>query len=727
MSAALIEHLARVRGIGDAYHDFRGELRHFSLATKTALLRAMHVDVEDMNAVQAAIREGESARWTRIVPPVIALRASARVLPFVAPAEADWITLTYAITLEGGGVRSGEGRIGSLHELERRRQDNAELVRREIALPADLPFGYHTIEVRIGDRPPVRSMLISAPDMCYQPASVAHGGRVWGIVAQLYTLRSANNWGYGDFGDLLTLVRAAAKHGAGFVGLNPLHALFPSDPVQCSPYSASSRLALNVLYIAAPLVPEFAECEAARVLVASAEFRRRIAAARATHHVDYAAAAALKFEVLELLFAHFRAAHLARNSARAKAFRAFAVRGGSALRLHATFDAIDTHLRRTTGTHAGWQNWPAEYRRPDSAAVRLFEERYAERIEFYSYLQWLAAEQLASVQSLARDLGMSTGLYCDYAVGVSSSGSETWSDQVVYCMGAAIGAPPDALALLGQDWGIPPQDPAALERARYEPFVRLIRSNLQGCGALRIDHVMALFRQWWVPRGLGSTAGGYVHYPVDTLLAIVALESMRAEALIVGEDLGTVPNEMRQAMQAFAVYHYKVMFFEKDGEEFRAPARYEPRSLATITTHDLPTLRAWWQGDDIALRERLKLYPSAEAATRVREERQTDLARLLAALERAGLWQAAAGGQSPPYSDALARAVHAYLGSSAARLVAVQLEDLVGMIEPINVPGTSTEFPNWQRKMSEEIEQIFARASVPELLAAVTNARRSAT
>jgi 4-alpha-glucanotransferase len=724
MSAALIEQLARLRGIGDAYHDYRGELRHFTLETKSALLRAMHVDVDDISAVQAAIREADAEHWGRLAAPVLVVRPGSMRVHIATAAEVDWITLTYRITCDDGSTRDAAARIGSLPEIERAHVDGRLWIRRAVDMPGDLPHGYHSIEWRVGDHAPVASKLIAAPATCYQPPQLRDNGRVWGIVAQLYTVRSANNWGFGDFADLADLVKLAAASGAAFVGLNPLHALFPADPAQSSPYSASSRRALNVLYIAPYAVPEFAASEAAQSLVKSATFRARLAKARASAHVDYEGVAAAKFAVLELMHAEFRAQHIAKRTARGLAFQAFALKGGAGLRLHATFDALDAHLRRTRGTHAGWQNWPAEYRNPEAAAVRAFERQYPERVEFYLYLQWLAAEQLAAAQLLARQHGMAIGLYCDYAVGVNSSGSETWSDQVTYCMGAAIGAPPDPLALKGQDWGIPPQDPAALARAQFEPFVALVRSSLQSCGALRLDHVMALFRQWWVPRGLGSTAGGYVHYPLDVLLSILALESVRAQALIVGEDLGTVPDEMRRAMQAFAIYHYKVMFFEKEGDGFRAPARYERRSLATVTTHDLPTLRGWWQGDDIVLREQLQLYPSRESVALVKAERVADRQRLVAALNTAGLAPAGFGPDSP-YDDAFATAAHAFLAQSAAALVAVQLEDLIGMIEPINVPGTSTEYPNWQRKMTEPVEAIFGASGARALLSAVAQARRS--
>ncbi len=240
--------------------------------------------------------------------------------------------------------------------------------------------------------------------------------------------------------------------------------------------------------------------------------------------------------------------------------------------------------------------------------MKKFAETHADAVDFHGYLQWLAAEQLAAVRHLARQLSLNVGLYGDYAVGVNASGSETWSDQSLYCSGAAIGAPPDPIGVGGQEWGIPPQDPRALKRAAYAPFVALIRASMRNCGALRLDHVMALFRQWWVPRGFKSAEGGYVHYPLEELLGVVALESQRQQCLVVGEDLGVVPDEIRRALPQFGVYHYKVVMFEQKNGEFVAPADYVRHALATVTTHDLPTLHGWWSGHDIDLWEKLGFY-----------------------------------------------------------------------------------------------------------------------
>jgi 4-alpha-glucanotransferase len=296
----------------------------------------------------------------------------------------------------------------------------------------------------------------------------------------------------------------------------------------------------------------------------------------------------------------------------------------------------------------------------------------------------------------------------------------------LYCLGAAIGAPPDPLGVGGQEWGIPPQDPRQLRRTAYAPFVALVRASMRACGALRLDHVMALFRQWWVPRGYKSVDGGYVHYPLDDLLAVVAIESHRNECLVVGEDLGVVPDEIRRALPRFGVYHYKVVMFEQRGGEFVAPADYARHALATVTTHDLPTLHGWWSGHDIDLWERLGFYAGKSMAGQRRAERQLERQRLLRALCRERLWSDAAEAV-PEYTAALGRAVHAYLGRSAAALVTVQLEDMIGMLEPVNVPGTSSEYSNWTRRVTASAREIFAREDVRELCAAMLASRKAAS
>ncbi len=730
--APLVERLARARGIGDAYHSYQGELKHFTLATKAAILTAMHCRLGSAAELEAQIDESEAVHPVGLLGDVVVLRAGVRTARVNTPAIEHNALLRWSVQLEQGGGRTGEVRCWDLPERGSWQGGGRWYVLRDLPLPLDLPPGYHRLEIDLEGAGREGCALIVAPDKCHEPPDVARGGKIWGVAVQLYTLRSADNWGLGDFADLRDLLRLAATAGAGFIGVSPLHALFPSDPTLYSPYSASSRHALNVMFIDVAGVSEVKESPRAQAHMADASFRAQLTQVRGASQVDYCAVASLKLPVLLAAFERFRDEHLARNSARAGEFRAFLRERGEALRLHTVFDALDAHLRRKHGSGAGWHNWPKEFHTPDSDAVRQFATRHAGEVDFHAYLQWLAASQLDEVRALARELGMQIGLYGDYAVGVNASGSETWSDQSLYCTGAAIGAPPDPLGVAGQEWGIPPQDPRQLRRTAYAPFVALLRASMRWAGALRLDHVMALFRQWWVPRGFKSVDGGYVHYPLDDMLGVVALESARGGCLVVGEDLGVVPDEIRRALPEFGVYNYKVLLFEQRGGEFVAPADYTRHALAVVTTHDLPTLRGWWAGHDIDLWERLGFYADGSVGERARADRARERRKLLAALRREELWAAeqaprtdapAIETPTPPYSAELCRAVHVYLARSRAALVTVQLEDMIGMLEPVNIPGTSSEYPNWTRRMTASAREIFARADARALAAAMSTAR----
>jgi 4-alpha-glucanotransferase len=726
MLDALIDQLARQRGIGDAYHNYRGELMTIGRESKKAILAAMGCPVDDVHAIERSLHEHERRRWQATLPEVVVVHPGRHHAPVSVADDALEDTVDWLVECEDGRARRGQARARDLAEMESTEVDGRRHTLRRLELPGDLPHGYHTLRVSIGGamRRDVACALVAAPGTCFEPAGLQQGRRWWGLAVQLYTLRSPRNWGIGDFTDLQAIVHEASSAGAAFVGLNPLHALFPANPWHFSPYSASSRHFLNVLYLAVEALPEFAECAAARDLAGSQPFQSELRRLRETGHVDYPGVARAKFTVLELLFAHFEREHLARRSARADRYLAFKSERGDMLRLHALHDAIDEHVRAQGEGFWGWPVWPETLRRPDAAGIAAFARDHARRVEYHAWLQWVADEQLRQVQASARELGMPIGLYGDYAVGVNPSGAETWSDQALYRKGAGVGAPPDALALRGQDWGIPPQDPYVLRAEHYEPFRQLLAASMRCFGALRLDHVMALYRQWWVPVGLESTLGGYVHYPVDDLMSVLALESERHHCLIVGEDLGTVPPEMSHAMSERAVYSYRVLLFEKHADgRFLEPGEYPRRAIATVTTHDLPTLRGYWTGSDIALRSRLALYPSEEVQQHVLHERQQDREALLRALDREGLLPAECPDTRAPYVDALADAVHAYLARSASALVVLQAEDLSGMADPVNVPGTSHEYPNWQRKMGADLVDLLREPRVRQLFDTLRTAR----
>jgi 4-alpha-glucanotransferase len=719
----VIERLARLRGIGDAYHDYRGELRHFSLETKKSLLRAMGCKVDDPAALALELSQLEVARWRKFLPQVAAARGPRIGIDINVTAREFGSALVWSVSFEDGARRGGTASTADCPEIWRGEVEGSWITRRRFELPIDLPTGYHEMEAKIAGGTADRCLLIISPPRCYEPASIIAGRRLWGIAVQLYTLRSRDNWGIGDFNDLRSLIRWVAPHGAGFIGLNPLHALAPADPDRSSPYSASSRHFLNVLYIAVPLVPEFQDCAAARERMAEPAIVRRLSELRGLDLVDYRGAAELKLDILALLYRDFCDRHLAFGTGRAREFRAFTAAGGDLLQMHARFDALDRYFRATLGVASGWLSWPEEFRDVNGNAAARFAAANPGEVEFHAYLQWLAHEQLYGAQALARELGMPIGLYGDYAVGANPSGSETWADQESFRRGAEIGAPPDPLALKGQGWGIPPQDPSVMLGQRLQGFVALIRNNMRYYGALRLDHVMSLFRLWWVAAGFSPTEGAYVHYPLEQLLTVLSLESARSACVVVGEDLGVVPDEMRRAMPQCGLYHYKVLLFEKLDGRFRRADEYVRHALATVTTHDMPTLRSYWEGRDIELRRRLNLYPSAEVESDVIREREHDRKLLLEALQEQGLKPAQPATPFDAFTAELAHALHLYLARSATTLVALQIEDLLGEILPVNVPGTDREYPNWQRKVSAGLEEVAARADLAAYFGEIRLAR----
>jgi 4-alpha-glucanotransferase len=723
LDGTVIERLARLRGIGDAYHDYRGELRYFTIETKASILRAMGSAVDDPAALAAELSRLEIDRWRRFLPAVAAASGSWIGVDLNIPARDFGATLVWSVNLEDGERRSGTKSTADCPEIWRGEVEGSWITRRRFEVPTELPPGSHELELAIGGAATSRCTLLLSPPRCHEPAALRSGRRLWGMAVQLYTVRSKRNWGIGDFGDLKSLIRWLAPRGAGFIGVNPLHALAPADPERASPYSASSRHFLNVLYVSVPDVPEFQQCAAARERAADPRFTARLESLRAAPLVDYRGVAGAKLEILEVLFAHFCDRDLAYGTPRASAFRVFVTTAGRPLQMHARFDALDAHFRDTLGAASGWLSWPEEFRDPEGPAAQRFAAENPRRVEFFSYLQWLAHEQLAGAQALARGLGMPIGVYGDYAVGTHPSGSETWVDQTGYRLGAEIGAPPDPLALKGQGWGLPPPDPVLLESRRLESFIRLIHDNMRCYGALRLDHVMSLFRLWWVAAGRSPVDGAYVHYPLHQMLTALTLASARNACVVVGEDLGVVPDEMRRAMPQFGLYHYKVLLFEKEQGRYRRPSEYLRDALATVTTHDMPTLRSFWEGRDIELRSALKLYPTAELEQDVRAARARDREALLAALKDEGLLPGAPASPGEPFTLELAHALHLYLARSSAVLAALQIEDILGMTEPVNVPGTHHEYPNWQRKLSRDLEDLETREDLDRRFAEISLAR----
>jgi 4-alpha-glucanotransferase len=557
------------------------------------------------------------------------------------------------------------------------------------------------------------------------PPALRHGGRVWGFGVNLYALRSARNWGIGDFSDLRRFVEIADRFGAGIVGINPLHALCWLDPEAASPYAPTSRFFLNPLYVDVEAVPEFFGDEAAHALVASPAFQRDLATARAAPLIRYDLVAACKRRVLELLYAAFR-----RDAGveRRRAFGRFLMGGGARLRRFAIYEALTERFANDNEQIHGWLEWPPAYRDPSSLEVERFAHEAQRRIEFYRYLQFIADEQLAAVAAAAE--AMSIGLYRDLAVGVEANGAEVWSERRRYVLDRTVGAPPDPLGPLGQNWGFPPLDPAELERDRGAYFGALLRANMAHAGALRIDHVMSLLRLFWIPRGAEPKDGSYVAYPFELLRDAVLDASRRTKSLVVGEDLGTVPDGFRDEMERAAILSYHLLLFEREpGGRFSAPERYPSGALATATTHDLPTLAGWALGRDIELRRRAGLVTSGDASSAL-SLRRLEATWLLEALLAAGELDGAQVERFHRALDArsedrrvympLVAAAYRFLARGPAKIVLLQLDDVLGELDQVNVPGTLHEHPNWRRKNVVALEAI-AEDERLETLAAQLN------
>lgn len=695
---AALERLCRHYGISPAYHDAFGTQRTASDENLVALLAEFGV-AGDPVAAADALDAAAGTGGAPALPPVQVVAAGAPywriVLPHGAAGPRRW-----RLRDEQGALQQGEAEAQPLHEGGC-----------ALTLAPALAPGYHWLQV---DGLAGETMVIASPGRCYRPHAVRDGGRVWGPAVQLYALRSARNWGMGDFGDLEALIDGMAAQGADVVGLNPLHALFATDPGRASPYSPSSRQWIHMLYIDVEAIDDFAACEPARTLVASPGFQARLAALRAAPLVDHAGVAAAKSEVLELLYAHFRARHLAADGgaadARGEAFLAFVAAQGEPLRRHALFEALQAHFAAADPACWGWLAWPEAWRRIDAPEVREFEARHAERLRYHQYLQWIADGQLARAGARCEARGMGIGLYLDLAVSVDRGGSDAWTAQDCFAVGASIGAPPDEFNPAGQNWGLPPLRPDRLRLRHHAPFVQMLRANMRHAGALRIDHAMGLMRLFWIPPGRSPHDGAYVRYPVDELLAIVAVESHRHRCMVVGEDLGTVEDAMREALARADVLSYRLLYFEKQrGGGFTPPADYPAAALVAVSTHDLATFAGWWTGHDLRLRLSLGLFPDPRVFDAQLLDRAQERVRLVLAVREAGLLapdEAAQALSLPVPSPRVVQAVHAFLAAAPSALMVFQLEDLAGEVEQVNMPGTVDTHPNWRRKLPQSVQAL---------------------
>ena len=711
-----LEQLAALHGVEPGYHDVFGQWHATTEAAHRALLEAMGVDTG--GDLDAALEEDARSRWSRVLPPVIVsqpreLRPGVRIQ---LPEASLGRSLAWRIAEEDGDYREERFDAFGLVRREEYRRGDLHAIAFALPLPTDVPEGYHRLAILEGGAVLDECALIVVPERCFLPPAIANGARVWGAAAQLYGLRSERNAGIGDFTDLANCATLWGERGASLVAINPLHATNLREPTAASPYSPSSRLFLNALYIDVEAVEEFRELASADAKFAT-HWHEESSRLREAALVEYPRVAAAKKAMFEVLYARFTAKHLANGTRRAREFAHFRDSRGPALRRHALHEALcEFHSQP-------WQAWPAEHRDPHGAAVRSFAAEHEDRIGLHEYLQWIADQQLAAAQSRCRELGMAIGLYTDLAISIGNDGSEAWANQRLYALDVGVGAPPDEFNIQGQDWGLPPLVPRRLREAGYAPFIATLRANMARAGALRIDHVMGLARLYWVPHGMSAAEGAYVRYPLEDMLGIVALESQRHGCLVIGEDLGTVDAEFRARVAAAHVLSYRLLLFERDGGAFKAPASYPRNALVGWATHDLPTLAGWWEARDLHERGSLGLVGRAELPALL-EERRRSRAALLEALAREGLApQGSTRSADDPFDEDIAIAVHAFIARTPSSVMVVQREDVLGLADQANLPGTVDQHPNWRRKLPVTLEALERDSRVRRLARLLATSR----
>ncbi len=688
-----IEELAGLLGLHTHYRDMWGTLHHAPESTLRAVLVAMgHTDL------QASLEKLRALPWGRLIEPTLVVLEGEQPpsIPIRFPlVEGKEPEVVIEIEFTEDGARHEKRTMEGVTPAEEILLDGARQVRVDIPNETNRPTGYHQLKLRatLPDGVLEGTMhLIVTTKQCHRPV-----GRSWGITMSLYGLRSDNNSGSGDLGDLREFTRWAGRDlGAGFVGINPLHDIPNSLAEGISPYSPISRLYRSLLYIDLAQVPYLHEQDLQ-------ETAPSLKTLRDTALVDYDGVAKLKTTLLQKAFGRFTEALEAGTAPtrQAESYSTYLKLEGEDLIMHATFMALAAHIRETDCVGRFWRGWPRKYQDPSGDAVSEFRSTHAHEVEFQRFLQWLLDCQMAGVASAAGD--MPIGLYLDLAVGSSDSGSDTWAHQDVFALGINTGAPPDDFNPQGQNWIFPPLLPERLRETGYGLFIKTLRANLRHAGALRIDHALGLFRIFFIPEGRPPSEGTYVDYPAEDLLGIIALESVRAGAVIIAEDLGTVTKEARQGLARRGMLSYRIVYFEHDWEHgrFHPPEAYPEEALAALNTHDLPTLRGFLEGSDIRIRRKLGIFDD-HAHDMACQGRQRDKSNLINILEPLMAQQEVASDQVLDIS----LAAHSFLALTASLLTSVSLDDMTDSAHQQNMPGITEGHPNWRRKCPKPLERL---------------------
>lgn len=662
--------LASAHGVATEYWDWQGQHTTVSAETIGAVLTALGVDVSTPQATETACADLWLRSWRRILPACVVARES--WTPWVPVHVPHGSAVRLEIEMEDGGVVAAR-QVDNW--VPPRIVDGRETGEATFELPADLPLGWHRLRAVIGEGEVIATAtLVVTPQRLELPAALAHR-RAWGLMAQVYQLRSANSYGVGDLADLADLATwGGADLGADWVLVNPLHAAQATAPMEASPYLPTTRRFVNPLYIRVEDIPEVAYLPVT-TRAEVAEFARAAQALNGIDRIDRDAAWAIKRRALHVVFGS------GRSSRRQRAFEGFCEREGQGLVDFATWCALADVYGQP------WRAWPEEFHRPDAPAVAAFREANAADVDFYRWLQWILDDQLAATQRLALEAGMRLGIIHDLAVGVHPDGADSWGLADALARGISVGAPPDQFNQLGQNWSQPPWRPDRLAELGYAPYRDMLRTVLRDSGGIRVDHIIGLFRLWWVPEGESAREGTYVSYDHEALIGILCLEAYRAGAVVIGEDLGVVQPFARDFMRERGILGTSILWFEwRDGAPL-PPEDYRELCLASVTTHDLPPTAGYLELAHVALREELGLLTRPVEVER--EAERMAIAGVAAALAAHGL------PSDPAAVSDFVESMHRYLALSPAKMLGVCVPDLVGDRCAINQPGTDKEYPNW--------------------------------
>ncbi len=726
----MLDRLADAAGILPEYEADAGIFKT-NEATKRALLKAMGYPADTEEEANNSLNRMSDRPFERALPPVFVVRCEDGELrvPFSIASESGTSLLHWTVRMENGHVYGGVVSVAEAPVSEGREIGGKYFERRWFSLPVPQEWGYHSLSVEADGLPDKgrEASLIVAPQRCYMPDCITDKYRPWGFPLQLYSLRSEKNWGIGDFSDLKSVIHMSAAFGAGLVGINPINTLFATKPETASPYYSSSRLFLNPLYIDVDAIPEAAECASLQKYKSSKGFKEKLERARSSDLVDYTLISELKNKALELLYADFITRHVEKEhpTERGSALEAFCRSGGRDLRNMAVYQTL-AETFAAKGITGGFRSWGKEYAHPDNKEVADFADKHADRVGYFMYQQWIADEQFKAAARACEEAGLSIGLYQDLAVGVACESTETWSSQELFPAEISVGSPPDIFNPNGQEWGVAPMLPEAMREEAYASYRKILVANMQNAGAVRIDHVMGLARLFWISK---TAPGAYVSYPFRDLVGIVALESHRNRCLVVGEDLGVVPGFFREALEQAGILSFRVFRYERTlNGNYIPPEDYPKLALVAAGTHDMPTLPGFWMGSDVEIAHDLGIYDDSAKMMEAYAARTLERRAIIEALSRVGRWFMTPGRfESELYGCELppkmVEYVYRYLASAPSRLFLPQLEDILGQTEQMNVPGTSTEYPNWRHKLSKTLEELPSDERIRRICAVLRETR----